>query len=435
MNVGFISLGCSKNLVVTEEVIGLFKKHNFNIVNNEKDADIILINTCGFIESAKQEAINTILEMAQYKEGRCRYLIAIGCMVERYEEELRKELPEVDLFIKIRDYNKIWEKISELLKSEISNECLKWEDRVITTGDTMAYLKIAEGCSNYCTYCAIPKIQGKYISREFDEIIEEAKSLSKKGIKELIIIAQDTTKYGIDLYKRPRLAELLEELCKIDGIEWIRFLYAYPESITDELIKVVKENDKICKYFDIPIQHISDEVLKRMNRKNNGEGIKKLINKIRNQIPEAILRTSLIVGFPGETEEDFNKLYKFVQDAKFDKLGVFTYSKEDGTPAEKMENQMHPNTKKSRYNKIMKLQQKISEEILKGKIGKTYKTLIEGISFDGRYLIGRTYMDVPDEDGVVFIENTIDQDLIGKFVDVEIIGVQEYDLIGKLRKE
>lgn len=435
MNVGFISLGCSKNLVVTEEVIGLFKRRNFTIVNNEKDADIIVINTCGFIESAKQEAIDTILEMAQYKDGRCKYLIAIGCMVERYEEQLRKALPEVDLFIKIKDYNKIWTKISELLKSERSNECLSWKDRVITTGNTMAYLKIAEGCSNHCTYCAIPKIQGQYISREFEEIIEEAKSLSKKGIKELIVIAQDTTKYGIDLYKKPRLAELLQELCKIDGIEWIRFLYAYPESITDELIKVVKENDKICKYFDIPIQHISDEVLKRMNRKSDGESIRKLINKIRNQIPEAIVRTSLIVGFPGETEEDFNKLYEFVRDTRFDKLGTFIYSKEDGTPAEKMENQIHLNTKKARYNKIMKLQQKISEEILKGKVGKTYKTLIEEKSFDGKYLIGRTYMDVPDEDGVVFIGNTTDKDLIGKFVDVEIVNVQEYDLIGKLRKE
>lgn len=434
MNVGFVSLGCSKNLVVTEEVIGLFRKHKFNIINNEKDADIIVINTCGFIEAAKQEAIDTILEMAQYKNGRCKYLIVIGCMVERYAEELKKALPEVDLFIRIKDYNKIWTKISELLKAEISNDCLTWQNRVITTGNTMAYLKIAEGCSNYCTYCAIPKIQGKYISRDFEEIIKEAKSLAEKGIKELIVIAQDTTKYGIDLYGKPRLSELLQELCKIDGIEWIRFLYAYPESITDELIATVKENDKICKYFDIPIQHISDEVLKRMNRKSDGESIKQLISKIRNQIPEAILRTTLIVGFPGETNEDFEKLYKFVQDAKFDKLGAFTYSKEDGTPAEKMENQIHSSTKKSRYNKIMKLQKEISEERLKSKIGKTYKTLIEEKSFDGRYLIGRTYMDVPDEDGVVFIENTKDKDLIGKFVDVEIIDVQEYDLIGQFKK-
>ncbi len=434
MNVGFVSLGCSKNLVVTEEVIGLFKKHNFNIVNNEKNADIIVINTCGFIEAAKQEAIDTILEMAEYKKGRCKYIIAIGCMVERYEEELKKALPEVDLFVRIKDYNKLWAKISGLLKLEIANECLQWSDRVITTGDTMAYLKIAEGCSNHCTYCAIPKIQGPYISREFEEIIEEAKGLAEKGIKELIIIAQDTTKYGIDLYGKARLPELLQELCKIDGIEWIRFLYAYPESITDELIQVVKQNDKICKYFDIPIQHISDDVLKRMNRKSNGKSIKKLITKIKEQIPEVILRTTLIVGFPGESEENFNELYKFVEQAKFDKLGVFTYSKEDGTPAEKMENQVHPSTKKSRYNKIMKLQKEISEQCLRNKIGKTYKTLIEEKSFDGKYLIGRTYMDVPDEDGVVFIGNSQNKDLIGKFVKVKIVDVQEYDLIGKFEK-
>ena len=434
MNVGFVSLGCSKNLVVTEQIIGLFKKHNFKIVNNENMADVIIINTCGFIETAKQEAINTILEMAEYKKGRCKYLIAIGCMVERYEEELKKALPEVDLFIKIKDYNKLWVKITELLKMDITNECLQWEDRVITTGDTMAYLKIAEGCSNHCTYCAIPKIQGTYISREFKEILEEAKSLAKKGIKELIIIAQDTTKYGIDLYGKARLPELLQELCKIKGIEWIRFLYAYPESITDELIQVVKQNDKICKYFDIPIQHISDEVLKRMNRKSDGKSIKMLITKLREQIPQVILRTTLIVGFPGETEEDFNQLYKFVENAKFDKLGAFMYSKEEGTPAEKMQNQIHPSTKKSRYNKIMKLQQKISEQSLKNKIGKNYKTLIEEKSFDGRYLIGRTYMDVPDEDGVVFIENIEGKNLIGEFVNVEIIDVQEYDLIGKFEK-
>lgn len=432
MKVGFVSLGCSKNLVVTEEVIGLFKKHNFNIVNDENDADIIVINTCGFIESAKQEAIDTILEMAEYKNGKCKYLIVMGCMVERYKEEMEKALPEVDLFIKVKEYNNLWKKISELLKLEISNECMKWQERVITTGDTMAYLKIAEGCSNHCTYCAIPKIQGNYVSREFDEIIEEAKSLAKKGIKELIVIAQDTTKYGIDLYGKPRLAELLQELCKINGIEWIRFLYAYPESITDELIQVVKENNKICKYFDIPIQHISDAVLKRMNRKSNGESIKKLIKNIRTQIPEVILRTTLIVGFPGETEENFKELYEFVENAKFDKLGAFPYSKEDGTPAEKMENQIHPSTKKSRYNKIMKLQNKISEERLKSKVGNTYKTLIEEKSFDGKYLIGRTYMDVPDEDGVVFIKNSTDKNLIGRFVDVKIVDIQEYDLIGEL---
>ena len=432
MNVGFISLGCSKNLVVTEETIGLFKKHNFKIVNDEKNADIIVINTCGFIESAKQEAIDTILEMAEYKKGRCKYIIAMGCMVERYEEELKVALPEVDLFIRVSDYNQLWRKIQELLKIETADESMNWKDRVITTGETMAYLKIAEGCSNRCTYCAIPYIQGPYISREFEEIIKEAKSLAQKGIKELIVIAQDTTKYGIDLYGKARLPELLEELCKIDGKEWIRFLYAYPESISDDLIKVVKNNEKICKYFDIPIQHIADPVLRKMNRRSDGESIRRLIDKIRSEIPDVILRTTVILGFPGETQEDFEKLYEFIQYAKFDKLGAFTYSKEDGTPAEKMPNQVHPSTKKARYNKIMKIQQKISEESLKNKIGKIYKTLIEEISFDGKYLIGRTYMDVPDMDGVVFIKNNIEEDLVGKFMEVEIEEVRQYDLIGKL---
>lgn len=432
MNVGFISLGCSKNLVVTEETIGLFKKHNFKIVNDEKNADIIVINTCGFIESAKQEAIDTILEMAEYKKGRCKYIIAMGCMVERYEEELKVALPEVDLFIRVSDYNQLWRKIQELLKIETADESMNWKDRVITTGETMAYLKIAEGCSNRCTYCAIPYIQGPYISREFEEIIKEAKSLAQKGIKELIVIAQDTTKYGIDLYGKARLPELLEELCKIDGIEWIRFLYAYPESISDDLIKVVKNSEKICKYFDIPIQHIADPVLRKMNRRSDGESIRRLIDKIRSEIPDVILRTTVILGFPGETQEDFEKLYEFIQYAKFDKLGAFTYSKEDGTPAEKMPNQVHPSTKKARYNKIMKIQQKISEESLKNKIGKIYKTLIEETSFDGKYLIGRTYMDVPDMDGVVFIKNNIEEDLVGKFMEVEIEEVRQYDLIGKL---
>lgn len=431
MNVGFVSLGCSKNLVVTEEVIGLFKKHNFNIVNNEKNADIIVINTCGFIESAKQEAIDTILEMAEYKKGRCKYIIAIGCMVERYEEELKRALPEVDLFIRIKDYNKLWTKISELLKLEITNECLQWADRVITTGNTMAYLKIAEGCSNHCTYCAIPKIQGPYISREFNEIIEEAKSLMKKGIKELIIIAQDTTKYGIDLYEKARLPELLQELCKIDGIEWIRFLYAYPESITDELIQVVKQNDKICKYFDIPIQHISDDVLKRMNRKSNGKSIKELITKIREQIPEVILRTTLIVGFPGETEENFNELYKFVEQAKFDKLGVFTYSKEDGTPAAKFENQVHSKTKEKRRNIVMQLQNAISEEKMQSRVGEVHEVLICDISDDGLFYVGRSYMDSPDTDGVIYISGA-KEDIMNKFVRCKIVGFEEYDLFAEV---
>ena len=330
MNVGFISLGCTKNLVVTEEVIGMFKQNGYNIVNDETKADIIVINTCGFIESAKQEAIDTILEMAEYKNGKCKYLIVIGCLVQRYKEDLEKLIPEVDLFVSIKEYDKLWEKISKMLGDKSSNICkLDFANRVITTGENYAYLKIAEGCSNNCTYCAIPYIQGKYISRKKEEIIEEAKKLAKKGIKELIVIAQDTTKYGVEIYGEPKLAELLEELCKIDGFKWIRFLYSYPETITDELIQVVKNNDKICKYFDIPIQHSSDKVLRRMNRKSDQKSIEKVIEKIRKEIPNVILRTTLIVGFPGETEEDFNNLYEFVKKMKFDKLGAFMYSKED----------------------------------------------------------------------------------------------------------
>lgn len=387
MKAGFISLGCSKNLVVTEEVVGMFKENGFQIVNNEKEAEVIVINTCGFIESAKKEAIDTILEMAEYKNKKCKYLIVIGCLVERYKEDLEKLIPEVDLFISIKEYSKIWEKITNLINIKEKNECkLDFSNRVITTGENYAYLKIAEGCSNNCTYCAIPYIQGKYISRRKEEIIKEATNLAKKGIKELIVIAQDTTKYGIDIYGKPALAELLEELCKIDGFKWIRFLYSYPETITDELIEVVKNNDKICKYFDIPIQHIANKVLKRMNRKSDKESIEKVVKKIRKEIPNVILRTTLIVGFPGETEEEFCELYNFVEQAKFDKLGVFMYSKEDGTPASKLKEQIHFMTKKSRHKKIMTLQQEISKNNLEEKQDKIYEVLIEDISFDRKIL-------------------------------------------------
>ncbi len=436
MNVGFISLGCSKNLVVTEEVIGMFKGNGFNIVNDEKKADIIVINTCGFIESAKQETIDTILEMAEYKKQKCKYLIVIGCLVERYKEDLEKLIPEVDLFISIKEYPKIWEKVQNLIGEGECNICkLDFSNRVITTGENYAYLKIAEGCSNNCTYCAIPYIQGKYISRREEEIIEEAKELAKKGIKELIVIAQDTTKYGIDIYGEPRLAHLLEELCKIEGFKWIRFLYAYPETITDELIEVVKNNEKICNYFDMPIQHISNKVLKRMNRKSDKESIEKVIKKIREEIPDVILRTTLIVGFPGETEEDFNELYEFVKQERFDKLGTFMYSKEDGTPAARLKEQIHYMTKKSRHKKIMSLQKKISKENLQEKLGKTYEAIVESTSFDNKYYIGRTYMDVPEEDGVVFIKKDEEIEL-GTFINCKITGIRDYDLIAeKVRKE
>ncbi len=435
MKVGFVSLGCSKNLIDTEMAIGLFKRNNFEIVNDVEKAEIIIVNTCGFIESAKQEAINTILEMAEHKEnGTCKYLVVMGCLVQRYKKELQKALPEVDLFIEINDYGSYWDKILELLDEEeksdtINNLC--YMDRVISTGNKTAYLKIAEGCSNRCTYCAIPYIRGPYVSRPMEEVLEEAKKLATAGIKELIVIAQDTTRYGEDLYGESKLSDLLNELCKIDGFEWIRFLYAYPESITDELIQTVKNNPKICNYFDIPIQHISDSVLRRMNRRTTGKQIEELINKIKKQIPDVILRTSLIVGFPGETEEDFNKLYEFVKKGYFDKLGVFTYSKEDGTPAARLKEQIHPATKKKRYNLIMSVAKDISAEKLKSYIGKEYKVLVEDTTFDHKFCVGRSYMDIPDTDGMVIIKNC-DTKLVGEFVNCKVTAVNNYDLIAKI---
>ena len=432
MKVGFISLGCSKNLIDTEMCIGIFKKEKMEIVNNPEEADIIVINTCGFISSAKEEAINTILEMANYKEnGNCKYLIVMGCLVKRYKKELEKSLPEVDLFLSIDEYDNLWEKVANLIGAEAkSKNTLDYMERVVSTGNTTAYLKIAEGCDNRCTYCAIPAIRGPYISRKFEDIIEEAKKLADSGIKEIIVIAQDTTKYGIDLYGKSRLAELLQELCKIEGFKWIRFLYAYPESITDELIKVVKENEKICKYFDIPLQHFSDSVLKRMNRKSDSKSIENLINKIRKEIPNVILRTTMIVGFPGETEEDFIELYEFVNRAKFEKLGAFKYSKEDGTPASRIKEQIHPKTKQARYNKLMELENKIATIKSEEKIGNIYEALIEGKTEDGEYYIGRSYMDIPDEDGVIFVKSKENIE-IGNWINCKITDVAQYDLIGE----
>ena len=451
MKVGFVSLGCSKNLIDTEIAIGHFKNNNYEIENDPNKADIIVINTCGFIASAKEEAINTILEMAEYKKKKCRYLIVMGCLVQRYYDDLVKSLPEVDLFLKIDEYNQMWQKIQDLVENnKVEKSTTKavtkvsqieqlpmpkfdeFYDRVITTGKNYAYLKISEGCSNMCTYCAIPYIRGKFISRKMEEIIEEAKMLASKGIKELIVIAQDTTKYGVDIYGTPKLPELLQKLSEIDGIKWIRFLYSYPEGITDELIEVVKNNEKICKYFDIPIQHISNKVLKRMNGKTNKEQIEKLIEKIRKEIPNIVLRTSLIVGFPGETDEDFEELKQFVEKTKFDKLGTFMYSKEEGTPAAKLPEQIHGNTKKARYNKIMQIQQKISNENLKNKIGQVVEVLIEDISFDGKFLIGRTSQDVPEEDGIIYVENTNFENKVNSFVNVKIKDVKDYDLIGEI---
>ena len=451
MNVGFVSLGCSKNLIDTEVTIGLFKDHNYTIVNNPSKADIIVINTCGFIEEAKEEAINTILEMAEYKKKNCKYLIVMGCLVQRYCKELEKSLPEVDLFIPIQEYDKLWNimenyiklnKKSENKKTSKKNSEIKqmpmlkqpeFLNREITTGKNYAYIKIGEGCSNKCTYCAIPYIRGPFVSRKMEDIIEEAKMLAKKGIKELIVIAQDTTKYGVDIYGKSKLAELLEELSKIEDIKWIRFLYSYPEGITQELIDLVATNNKITKYFDIPIQHISNKILKTMNRKTSKQQIENLIKNIREKIPNVVLRTSLIVGFPGETKDDFIELQDFIKKANFDRLGAFMYSKEDGTPAEKLPNQIHGNTKKSRYNKIMKIQNEISKQIMKKRIGTKCDVLIEDMSFDRKYYIGRTIQDAPDIDGIIYIKNIGNKNLLDQIITCEIEDISgEYDLVGKI---
>lgn len=457
MNIGFVSLGCSKNLVDTEMMIGVFKNNNFSIVNNPIEAEVIVINTCGFIESAKEEAINTILEMAEYKKtGKCKMLIVTGCLVERYKDELEKALPEVDVFLKYSDYAEekgksaeVFEKVlvqiqdsstdtiaveninelNEKSEEKFKSTKLDFMNRVVTTGGQYAYLRIAEGCSNRCTYCAIPYIRGAFVSRKMEDIVKEAKMLVASGRTELIIIAQDTSKYGIDIYGERKLAQLLQELCKIKELKWVRFLYTYPEDITDELIQTVKQNDKICKYFDIPIQHISNTVLKRMNRKCTGESIRKTIEKLRKEIPDVVIRTTVMVGFPGETQENFEELYNFVKEAKFDKLGAFTYSKEDGTPASRLKEQIHPMTKKSRYNKIMMLQQEISKQNEKKQIGRELEVLIEGITPDRKYYIGRSYMEVPEIDGIAYVKNTTTENLTGKYIKVKVIEVKEYDMI------
>ena len=453
MNVGFISLGCSKNLVDTEMMIGLFKDKKYDIVSDPSKADIILINTCGFIDKSKEEAINTILEMAKYKEnGKCKLLIATGCLVERYKEDLVKLLPEVDIFMKYKEYaeenknanialGKMFDEIDELLKKKGKNnhsnsnnkeERLDFLNRTYTTGKTYEYIRISEGCDNRCTYCAIPYIRGKFVSRKIEDIVEEAKLVGKSGRTEIVLIGQDTSKYGIDIYGKSVLDKLLKELVKIDSIKRIRFLYTYPEDITDSLINVVKKEDKICKYFDIPIQHISDGVLKRMNRKTNSENIKDVINKLRKNIPGVIIRSTVMVGFPGETKEDFELLYNFLKEYKFDKLGAFSYSKEEGTPAARIKEQINGNTKKARYNKIMKLQNEISREKVKALIGKEFDVLVEGFSEDGIFLVGRTYMDSPDIDGLAYIINEdpdIDESIIGKYVKATVVDTDDYDII------
>lgn len=397
-------------------MIGYYKERGYEIVNNPEEAEILVINTCGFIESAKKEAIDTILEMADYKSKNCKKLIVTGCLVERYKEELEKALPEVDLFIPIKEYDKIFDK-------------LDYMKRTITTGQNYAYLRIADGCSNYCTYCAIPYIRGPLKSRTLEDVLEEAKRLSKEGYKEIILVAQDTARYGMDIYGESKLVELLKELCKLD-FKWIRFLYAYPEMITDELIDVVANNEKICNYFDIPIQHISDTVLKRMGRKSNGASIREVIKKIRNKIPDVVIRTSLIVGFPGEKESDFDELYSFVKETKFERLGVFKYSKEEGTPAVKLKEQIPEERKEERYDQIMSLQQEVSAENNQKIIGQKLECIIDGLTDDGEMYVTRSYRDVPDTDGFVFV-NKEKEHKVGDFIECIVKEAYEYDLTAK----
>lgn len=397
-------------------MIGYYKEKGYEIVNNPEEAEILVINTCGFIESAKKEAIDTILEMADYKSKNCKKLIVTGCLVERYKEELEKALPEVDLFIPIKEYDKIFDK-------------LDYMKRTITTGKNYAYLRIADGCSNYCTYCAIPYIRGPLKSRTLEDVLEEAKRLSKEGYKEIILVAQDTARYGMDIYGESKLVELLKELCKLD-FKWIRFLYTYPEMITDELIDVVANNEKICNYFDIPIQHISDTVLKRMGRKSNGASIREVIKKIRNKIPNVVIRTSLIVGFPGEKESDFDELYSFVKETKFERLGVFKYSKEEGTPAVKLKEQIPEERKEERYDQIMSLQQEVSAENNQKIIGQKLECIIDGLTDDGEMYVTRSYRDVPDTDGFVFV-NKEKEHKVGDFIECIVKEAYEYDLIAE----
>lgn len=435
--VGMVSLGCDKNRVDSEIMLGVMNK-TYEITNNPKEADIIIVNTCGFIEKAKQESIDTILEMANYKtKHQCKLLIATGCLTQRYGKELKELMPEIDIMLGVNDYNKIDKLIIDFITKEnmedkftevnYSDENINEGERVLTTESSTAYIRIAEGCNNFCTYCIIPKIRGKFRSREMDSIIKEAKGLASKGVKELILIAQDTTLYGSDIYGKKSLHILLKELSKIDEIKWIRVLYCYPEEIYDDLIDEIAVNDKVVKYLDLPIQHISNNILKLMGRKTTKEDIINKIDKLRDRVPGIALRTSLIVGFPNETEEDFKELKDFLLEYKLDKVGVFKYSREEGTPAAKMDGQVDEEVKDIRENELMLTQKEISNEINSLKVGKIYDILVEG--YNGEYYYGRNYEMAPEIDGSVLFTRhcAINK---GDFTQVRIERNTEYDLIG-----
>ncbi len=439
MNILFISLGCDKNLVDSEVMLGLLDKKGYQIVDSEEDADIIVVNTCCFIHDAKEESIQTILEMAEYKkEGKLKALIVTGCLAQRYQQEIIDEIPEVDAVLGTTSYDHIVEAVEEALAG---NGHVVLEDvdalpdvkekRLVTTGGHYAYMKIAEGCDKHCTYCIIPKLRGNYRSVPMEKLLAEAKDLADQGVKELILVAQETTVYGKDLYGEKSLHKLLRELCKISKIQWIRILYCYPEEIYDELIQTIKEENKVCHYLDLPIQHASDAVLKRMGRKTSKAQLVEMIEKLRKEIPDISLRTTLITGFPGETQEQHEELKDFVDEMEFDRLGVFTYSPEEDTPAATMTEQIPEEVKEDRQAELMELQQEIAFDLAEDMVGREVLVMIEGKVADENAYVGRTYKDAPNVDGLIFI-NTDEELMSGDFARVRVTGALEYDLIGEL---
>lgn len=439
MNILFVSLGCDKNLVDTEVMLGLLAQNGHQMVDSEDLADVIVVNTCCFIHDAKEESIQTILEMAEYKKnGRLKALIVTGCLAQRYKQEILDEIEEVDAVLGTTSYDKIVEVIEEALKG---NKSLELQDidalplvdtkRLVTTGGHYTYLKIAEGCDKHCTYCIIPKIRGNFRSVPMERLLKEAEELVAQGVKELILVAQETTLYGKDIYGKKTLHILLKELCKIKGLRWIRILYCYPEEITDELIQVIKEEDKICNYLDLPIQHACDAVLKRMGRRTSKAQLIEIIEKLRREIPDIALRTTLITGFPGETKEQHEELMAFVDEMEFDRLGVFTYSPEEDTAAAKMPEQVEESVKEDRQAELMELQQEIAFELAENMIGREVVVMIEGKVADENAYVGRTYMDAPNVDGLIFVE-TNEELMSGDFATVKVTGALEYDLIGEI---
>lgn len=435
--VGFISLGCSKNLVDSENMLGLLKGRGYEITSRIEEADVIIVNTCAFIDSAKQESIDAILDAAKYKKiGRCKALICAGCLSERYKDEIMNELPELDGVLGVNDFDKIVGLVTEVLKGnkkELFGKSgeIKSLPRVITTPNYTAFVKIAEGCDNFCSYCAIPNIRGRYRSRRFESIIKETRKLTNAGAEEIILIAQDTSRYGTDMYGEKRLPELMKAICSIRKLKWLRVHYCYPEEITEELIQTVKNEEKIVNYLDIPIQHCNDRILKKMNRKTTGAEIRALIKHLREEIPDIAIRTSLIAGFPGETEEEFYELCDFVKEMKFDRLGVFAYSAEDGTPAARMEGQLPIEVKNERVKTLMKIQKKVAEELGQKRIGQVLTVLTEGFDKESYLYYGRSYADSADVDAKVYFGARY-MAAPGEFIKVKILDYADYDLTGEM---